>query len=219
MPSFRHLGQAPTVDPSAWIAPTAVLCGDVRVGAGCAVCHGAVLDAGDGTIALGRECVVMDNAVLKAARRAPLRVGNNVLVGPRAYLTGCTVEDEAFLAAGSTVFNLAVIGHRAEIRINAVVHLRTRVPPDATVPIGWVAVGDPAEILPSNEHDRIWAVQEPLDFPRWVFGLARPGPGETIMPDLTRRYAAALRRHVSDELVPDSGASSLDQPPNASGHP
>jgi carbonic anhydrase/acetyltransferase-like protein (isoleucine patch superfamily) len=86
----------------------------------------------------------MENAVLKAGRRAPLSLGNNVLIGPRAYLSGCTIEDEVFLATGSTVFNQAVIGRRAEVRIGGVVHVRTRVRPDETVPIGWVAVGDPA---------------------------------------------------------------------------
>ena len=203
MPRYQHLGRAPVINASAWVASTAVLCGDVRIGPDCAVCHGAVLDAGDGTIDIGAECIVMENAVLKASRRAPLHVGRNVLIGPRAYLTGCTVEDEAFLAAGSTVFNFATIGCRAEVRINGVVHIRTRVPSDATVPIGWVAVGDPAEILSPDQHDRIWAIQKPLDFPRVVFGLDRPAEGETIMPELTRRYAAALRRHANDELLPD----------------
>jgi carbonic anhydrase/acetyltransferase-like protein (isoleucine patch superfamily) len=203
MPRYSRLGRSPAVDSSAWIAPTAVLCGDVRVGPGSAICHGAVLDAGDGLMELGRDCIVMETAVLKAARRAPLRIGNNVLVGPLSYLTGCTIEDEAFLATGSAVFNLATVGRRAEVRINAVVHIRTRLAPDAMVPVGWVAVGDPAEILPPDQHDRIWAAQKPLDFPRVVFGLARPGPGETLMPELTRRYAAALRRHAGDEQLPD----------------
>jgi carbonic anhydrase/acetyltransferase-like protein (isoleucine patch superfamily) len=181
-----------------------VLCGDVRIGPDCAIAHGAVLNAGDGVLILGRECVVMENAVLKAGRRAPLSLGNNVLIGPRAYLSGCTIEDEVFLATGSTVFNQAVIGRRAEVRIGGVVHVRTRVRPDETVPIGWVAVGDPAEILPPGDHARIWAIQEKLDFPKVVFGLDRPPSGGTIMPELTRRYAAALRRHADDDLLPDA---------------
>ena len=126
----------PQLDPSTHVASTAVLCGDVRVGAGSAICHGAVLDAGDGAIEIGRECVVMENAVLRASRHFPLSVGNNVLVGPRAYLSGCTVEGEVFLAAGSTVFNAAQISRRAEVRINGVVHVRTRLAPGALVPIG-----------------------------------------------------------------------------------
>lgn len=86
-------------------------------------------------------------------------------------------------------------------RINGVVHLKTVLPPDAVVPIGWVAVGDPAQVLPPAEHDRIWAIQEPLNFPRTVFGLERPAAGESIMPEMTRRYAQALWRHADDIVI------------------
>ena len=79
--------------------------------------------------------------------------------------------------------------------------LRTRLAPDAVVPIAWVAVGDPAEILPPGEHERIWAIQAPLDFPRFVFGLERSAAGQTIMPELTRRYAHFLGRHRDDHPV------------------
>jgi hypothetical protein len=87
------------------------------------------------------------------------------------------------------------------VRINGVIHLMTVLPADVVVPIGWVAVGDPAEILPPEEHERIWAIQEPLNFPRTVFGLERPPVGETIMPELTRRYTRALDRHGNDRIL------------------
>lgn len=198
---YEHRGKRPTIDASASIAPTAVLCGDVRVGSGCAVGFGAVLSAEDGSIALGEDCIVMENAVIKAGKRAPVRIGNHVLVGPRAYLTGCTVADDVFLATGATIFNNATIGARAEVRINGTVHLKTRLPEDAIVPIGWVAVGDPASILPPDRHDAIWAIQQRLDFPKAVFGLERPAAGAAIMPELTRRYAAFLRAHRDDKAV------------------
>jgi carbonic anhydrase/acetyltransferase-like protein (isoleucine patch superfamily) len=195
---YEHRGKRPIVDPSASIAPTAVLCGDVRIGPGCAIAFGAVLSAEDGNIVLGESCIVMENAVVKAGKRAPVRIGDHVLIGPRAYLTGCTVADDVFLATGATVFNHAVIGARAEVRINGTVHLKTVLPEDATVPIGWVAVGDPAAILPPDRHDAIWAIQEKLDFPKAVFGLERPPAGTSLMPALTRRYAAFLRAHRDD---------------------
>jgi carbonic anhydrase/acetyltransferase-like protein (isoleucine patch superfamily) len=198
---YEHRGKRPVVDPTATIAPTAVLCGDVRIGPGCAIAFGAVLSAEDGSIVLGESCIVMENAVVKAGKRAPVRIGNHVLIGPRAYLTGCTIADDVFLATGATVFNHAVIGARAEVRINGTVHLKTIVPEDATVPIGWVAVGDPAAILPPDRHDAIWAIQEKLDFPKAVFGLERPPPGGSLMPELTRRYAAFLRAHRDDSEV------------------
>jgi carbonic anhydrase/acetyltransferase-like protein (isoleucine patch superfamily) len=198
---WTHLGKSPTVHPDAYVAPTAVLCGDVRIGPGCTVGFGAVLSAEDGAIELLEHVVVMETAVIKASRHAPVRIGRNVLIGPGAYLSGCTIEDEVFLATGCSVFNQAVVGRGAEVRINGVVHLRTRVPPDATVPIGWVAVGDPAQILPPDAHEAIWAVQQPLNFPKTVFGIDRPPPGENIMARMVQRYAKALRRHKADVEV------------------
>lgn len=198
---LEHRGKRPSVDPTAYVAPNAVVSGEVAVGPDCRVLFGAVLSAEGGPIEIGRQSIVMENAVLRASARHPLRIGECVLVGPRAYLTGCTVGDCAFLAAGSTAFNGAVIGARAEIRINGVVHIKTTLAEDSVVPIGWVAVGTPAAILPPHAHEAIWAIQEKLDFPREVFGLARPQPGGTIMPELTRRYGAGLGRHRDDRVV------------------
>ena len=197
---LEHRGRRPRIHYSAYVAPNAVVCGDVTIGENSRVLFGAVLTAEGGPVTLGSHCIIMENAVIRGTPRHPARLGDHVLVGPRAYLTGCTVEDNAFLATGATVFNGAQIGAGAEVRINAVVHLRSAVEPDTVVPIGWVAVGDPAEILPPHEHDRIWAIQEPLDFPREIFGLER-SPGDTFMPAMTERYTRALERHKSDVEV------------------
>ncbi|MGQ0675824.1 MAG: gamma carbonic anhydrase family protein [Rhodospirillales bacterium] len=198
---LEHRGARPRLGKDVHIAPNAVVSGDVEIGEGSCVLFGAVLTAEGGPIRLGRNCVVMENAVLRGAPDAPLTLGDNVLVGPRAYLTGCAVGANAFLAAGSTVFNKAVVGERAEVRINAVVHLKTRVEPGATVPIGWVAVGDPAKILPPGAHEEIWRIQKPLDFPKTVFGLDRPPEGQSLMPALMPRYARALRQHAADRRL------------------
>lgn len=196
---LRHDGHEPTVHESAYVAPNATLSGDVRVGPDCRVLFGAVLTAEGGPVILGEGCIVMENAVLRGTPRDPVTVGAHVLVGPGAYLCGCTVADDVFLATGTRVFNGARIGTRSEVRINGVVHLRTTLEPDSLVPIGWVAVGTPAEILPPDHHDRIWSVQRELDFPGYVFGLERPPDGESIMPAMSRRYGRALAAHRDDE--------------------
>jgi carbonic anhydrase/acetyltransferase-like protein (isoleucine patch superfamily) len=198
---IEHRGQRPQIAESATVAPNATICGDVTIGEHVRILFGAVLTAEGGPVVIGDHCIIMEQAVLRGTSAHPCHLEEHILVGPHAYLTGCHVESSVFLATGTTVFNGARIGTRAEVRINGVIHLKTILPPDAVVPIGWVAVGDPAEILPPDQHDRIWALQEPLDFPGTVFHLHRASVGETIMPDLTRRYARALRQHWDDRIL------------------
>ena len=165
-------GRRPQVHPSAYVAPTAVLCGDIRVGPDCRVLFGAVLTDDGGPVELGESSIVMETAVLRGTRRDPTRLGAHVLVGPRAYLVGADVADDCFLATGATVFNGARHGRGCQLRINALVHLRTVsvLPPGTLVPIGWVAVGDPPLIAPPERHEDIWAVQRELDFPGYTCG-------------------------------------------------
>jgi carbonic anhydrase/acetyltransferase-like protein (isoleucine patch superfamily) len=197
---LEHQGKQPVVHRSAYVAPNATICGDVTIGEDSRVLFGAILTAEGGPVTIGRQCIVMENAVVRGSARHPTTIGDHVLIGPRASLSGCTVEDDVFIATGATVFNAARLGAGVEVRINGVVHVRTAVPADAIVPIGWVAVGDPAEILPPGEHDRIWSIQEPLHFPRTVFGLERD-ESAVIMPKLTARYAKALGRHLDDRIL------------------
>ncbi len=197
---IEHRGKSPNIHSTAWVAPNAVICGEVTIGAESCISYGAVINAEGGTVELGSHCIVMEHAVIRGTRRHPARLGKHVLVGPHANLSGCTVEDSVFVATGVSVFNGAVLGAGAEVRINGVVHVGSRLAGGAVVPIGWVAVGDPAEILPPGEHERIWAIQAPLDFPGTVFGLEREPPGG-LMPEMTRRYAAALARHRDDRTL------------------
>lgn len=196
---FEHQGAKPRIDPSAVIASTAVISGDVTIGADCQVLHGAVITSEGGPITLGENVIVMENALIRATSTNPVHIGDHVLVGPMASLSGATVGDEVFLATGTRVFNGARIGPRCEVRINAVVHLRTALPADTVVPIGWVAVGDPLKILPPEAHEEIWSAQRELDFPGYVFGLDRSTPD--LMVQLTERYGRSLSRHVDDRRV------------------
>ncbi|MEW2051002.1 hypothetical protein [Streptomyces sp. NPDC005476] len=80
-------------------------------------------------------------------------------------------------------------------------HLRTVLPADSMVPVGWVAVGDPVRILPPEDQDRIWAVQKNLDFPGYVFGLDRQADGESPMPAISERFGRGLGPHSNDQQI------------------
>jgi hypothetical protein len=75
--------------------------------------------------------------------------------------------------------------------------LKTYLAAGEIVPIGWIAVGNPAHVLPPGEHERIWHVQKPLDFPLTVYGIERD---EATMGKITHRLSEVLRSHASDEV-------------------
>ncbi|GGB06531.1 hypothetical protein GCM10011491_38310 [Brucella endophytica] len=186
--------RSPSIDPDAWVAQDATVCGDVIIGAGSRIMHGArlVAEAG-GSIRIGRNCIVLENAVIRATSRHDCSIGDHCLLGPNSHVAGAQIDDEVFVATGAAVFHGAQIGRGAEVRINGTVHLRTRLEPGSTVPIGWVAVGDPAQILPPDQHEAIWALQKPLDFPGFVYGVDRNSPD--VMKSITSGLSKALGIH------------------------
>ena len=193
---LTHNGKKPTIDVTASVAPTATVCGDVSIGAHSRIMFGACLIAEGGSIEIGTHCIVLENAVIRSTSRHSAQIGDHCLIGPNAHATGCTVKEEVFVATGAAVFHGAVLEARSEVRVNGVVHLKTRLPEEATVPIGWVAVGDPVSILPPNQHDAIWNAQEPLNFPLVVYGYDR---SEANMIKITERMSEFLKSHASDQ--------------------
>jgi gamma-carbonic anhydrase len=200
---IEHDGARPRVHPSAYVAPNAVLCGDVRVGAQCRILFGAVLTAEDGPVQLGEGCVVMENAVVRGRAGHPARIGERVLIGPHAHVNGAQIGDEAFVATGASLFPGSRLGAGAEIRINGVLHVNSALPAGAELPIGWIAVGDPARMFPPESHDEIWAIQRELDFIGTVAGVDRATlAGTSPMHALMESYRALYGRHRDDEIIP-----------------
>lgn len=194
---IQHAGAAPRVHPTAYVAPNAVLSGDVTVGAHTSILYGAVLTADGGPVEIGSHCVVMENAVVRGAPGCAARIGDHVLIGPHAHVSGCTVERDCFLATGSVVFNGVHLGREVEVRIHGVVHVNSVLPEESVVPIGWIAVGDPAEILPPERHEDIWPIQRSMGFRETVWKMGR----EASRAEITDRYARSLTRHRDDEIL------------------
>ena len=153
----------------------------------------------------------MENAVLRGTQRHPLRIGDRVLAGPHAQLTGCTVADEVFIACGAMVLNGAHLGRAAAVAAGAVVHLGAIVAPQDRIPVGWVAVGDPACCYPPGEAE---AVAAGLAGAGWSFfpficGVDdASGRREQLRAALARYTAAMIRHHRMDqiELAPKQGS-------------
>jgi len=198
---INHLGKAPSIDTSAFIAPNATICGDVKIGKNTRIMFGTTIVAEGGTIEIGDNCVVLENAVLRSTVKHSLKIGSEVLIGPNTHVVGCTVEDNVFIATGASVFHGAKLCKGSEVRINGVVHIKTILPENEFVPIGWIAVGNPVEILPPERHDDIWSIQKPLNFPKYVYGVDRECEQEKTMFEIMTMMTNSLKTHKDDTVI------------------
>src|SRR5512139_9257 len=121
MSLFEIEGIGPTLGDGAWVAPSADLIGDVRLGARASIWFGAVIRADNTPIILGDESNFQDGAIGHSDPGAPLTIGSRVTVGHQAILHGCTVEDEALIGMGSRILNGAVIGAQCIVGAGALV--------------------------------------------------------------------------------------------------
>jgi len=144
---LRLNDDAPKVHNSAWIAPTAVLVGNVQVDEGASVFYGAVLRGDSDRIHLGANSNVQDNAVLHADAGMPAVVGRGVSIGHGAVVHGCTIEDDCLIGMHATVMNGAVIGAGSLVAAGALVLEGTVVPP------GSLVAGVPAKVRRELNED------------------------------------------------------------------
>jgi carbonic anhydrase/acetyltransferase-like protein (isoleucine patch superfamily) len=131
-------GVAPTIGDDVFLAPTAVLIGDVRIGDRANIWFGTVLRGDFSHIEIGGGSSVQDNAVVHCASDLPTVVGADVVIGHGALLEGCVVEDGALIGMG------AIVLQRARVRAGAMVAAGAVVSEGAHVDAGVLAAGMPA---------------------------------------------------------------------------
>jgi len=168
---FELSGKRPTVHPDAYIAPTAVLIGDVEVGAGASIWFGAVLRGDEAAIKVGDGANIQDNAVVHCARDLPTLIERNASVGHSAQLEGCVVGEGALVGMGATMLQRSRLGAGSMLAAGAVLG------EGKSVPAGHLAAGVPA------------TVRKPLDgsSQSWVGTAARHYQDRAV------RYRADLR--------------------------
>ncbi len=129
------------IDPSAFIAPGAIVLGDVHLGHESSVWYNAVLRGDTDRITIGAQTNIQDLTMIHADPGVPCMVGDRVTVGHRVILHGCTIEDDCLIGMGAIVLNGAVVGRGSVIGAGAVVLEGMNIPP------GSLVVGLPAKVL------------------------------------------------------------------------
>jgi carbonic anhydrase/acetyltransferase-like protein (isoleucine patch superfamily) len=133
----------PSIHPTAFIASTAAVMGDVTLGEDASVWYGAVLRGDMAPIVIGSQSNIQDGTIVHVDEGVPCSIGRRVGVGHRVILHGCTVEDDCLVAMGSILLNGALIGSGSVVAAGALVPEGMRVPP------GSLVMGVPGRIVRS----------------------------------------------------------------------
>ena len=134
-------GHRPQIHPSAFIAPGAVLIGDVRIGPNASVFYGAVLRADIGTIRVGARTNIQDNCVLHVESDTECVLGDDVTVGHKAMIHASTVGDGTLVGMSASLLSHSVIGPGSLIAAGAVVKEHAQIPARS------LAAGVPARVM------------------------------------------------------------------------
>jgi len=151
-----HLGKRPQLGAGVFVAPGAVVVGDVTLGDYSSVWYNAVLRGDINRISIGHHSNVQDNSVLHLADEFPCLVGNYVTIGHSAIVHACEVRDGALIGMGATVLDGAVIGEQSLIAARALVPQGMKVPP------GSMVVGIPGRVV------RQLSPEERAQLPKWA---------------------------------------------------
>ncbi|MBU2552229.1 MAG: gamma carbonic anhydrase family protein [Proteobacteria bacterium] len=175
---IKHRGFEPELDPDVYVAPTAAVVGNVKIGGESRIMYGAVLDSEGSSIEIGRCTIVCENAVLRATaagdRGYPVRVGNHVFISPQSTLLGCRVEDGSYIATGATVLQGAVVRSGAVVAVGAFVHAKAVIPESFFVPPNAIAIGDPPRLYSPDQAEELTAAIKSINFARTAFNVDAP---------------------------------------------
>jgi len=170
MPLFSLDGVAPRIDPQVgWIAPSAVLVGDVSVGAEAGIWFGVVARGDLEPIRIGARSNVQENCVLHTDLGFPLVIGDNVTVGHGAILHGCAIGDNTLIGMGATVLTGARIGRNCLVGANALITEGKEIPDNSVV------LGAPGKVVRQVDEAGVAALAASAD--RYVHNARRFAAG------------------------------------------
>jgi carbonic anhydrase/acetyltransferase-like protein (isoleucine patch superfamily) len=173
---IEYRGKHPKIAASAFVAPTAVLIGDVEVGEEASIWFGVVIRADNGPIRIGARSSVQDNSVVHVSIDCKTIIGEGVTIGHSVTMEDCTVEDGAIVGSNCVILNFATIGKRSLIGAGSVVGANVQIPPET------LAAGVPAVVKKPISGDSLkWVEQNAARYVRLSRSYRDHGLGDPEM--------------------------------------
>jgi len=181
------------IHPTAKIRAGAMLQGSIIIGANTFVAAGAVIAANGGTIEIGSNTVIMENAVIRSSAKFNCKIGNNVLIGPKAGITGATIADCCFVATNGTVFQGSVLSTGTVLAVNGIIQIDSYCPANTFIPINHIAFGKPARIYSPLEMNDFHDDLGKTGFTKYVYGIDTTGLSNAeVYRQLTEKFLRSV---------------------------
>jgi len=205
-----HHDHWPKIHETVWIAPSADVIGEVTIGAQSSIWFQVVVRGDVNTIEIGARTNVQDHSMLHVTRKiAPLKIGDEVTVGHRVTLHGCTIGNRVLIGMGAIILDHAVIGDDCIIGAGALITKGTIVPAGSLV-MGVVS-GKPAVPTRALKEEEILFlkksaenyVQDSLGYSAYVQGPKQLGQNDQDLQnldDLEEGYPDAITDEAADEI-------------------
>jgi len=185
-----------TIHPTAKIMKGAILQGSIIVGADTYIGAGAVISANGGTIEIGSKTVIMENAVIRSSTKFNCKIGNNVLIGPKACITGADIADCCFIATNGTIFHGSRLLTGTVLAVNGIIHIDTFCPANTYIPINHIAFGNPVRIYSPIEINDFHGDLKKIGFSKYVYDIDTTGLSNS---EIYRQLTEKFIQSVSDQ--------------------
>lgn len=203
---IKHRGIEPQIEPTAYVAPTATIVGDVRIAAKTKVMFGAVINSEGSKITIGENGVISENVVIRATAEGnkdhPVNIGDHVFIGPHSTILGANLEPCSYIATGATILQGAKIGSGSVVTVGALIHANTVIPKDFFVPPNMIAVGEPVQLFSPDQKEEIEKAIMSVGFANVAFNIDATGKSRAeIYKETTLVRSREYEAHSEDQII------------------
>lgn len=182
-----------SIHPTARIMKGVILEGDVTIGENTYVGAGSTLVANGGHIYIGSNTVIMENAIIRSTKKFTCTIGDNVLIGPKACITGATIHNACFIATNATIFHGSELASGTVLAVNGIIHIGTVCPENTFIPINHIAFGNPVTLYSPDQIRDFHADLKKVGFVNYVYDIDTSGLSNAdIYKQLTETFLANL---------------------------
>ena len=203
---IKHRGIEPQIDPKAYVAPTATIVGDVKIGAKTKIMFGAIINSEGSKIDIGDDTIISENAVIRATAEGnkdhSVKIGDNVFIGPHTTILGANIEPCSYIATTATILQGAKISSGSVVTVGALIHADTIIPENFFVPPNMIAVGDPVQLFSSNHKEEIGKAIMSVGFANIAFNIDVAGKSRAeIYKEATLVRSREYEAHFEDKII------------------